>query len=63
MRAGGFHGSVTFTERGDIRPVGGGAAHVVEAGSSQLIGGVRLQTCTVYMCLFIKNTSTCYMVE
>lgn len=37
---------VTFAECGDSSPVRGSAAHVVEAGSSQLIGGVWLQTCT-----------------
>lgn len=47
--------AVTFTERRYSCPVGGSAAHVVEAGSSQLIGGVWSQTCRVYMCLFIQN--------
>lgn len=37
---------VTFAECSNSSPVGGSAAHVVEAGSSQLIGGVRLETCT-----------------
>lgn len=35
---------VTFAERGDRGPVGGGAAHVVEAGGSQLIAGEGLET-------------------
>lgn len=48
---------VTFTERRHSGPVGGRAAHVVEAGSSQLIGGVRLETCTHWFsCLFTPNT-------
>lgn len=34
----GFIASSTFTECGDGGPVGGGAAHVVGAGGSQLIG-------------------------
>ncbi len=37
---------VTLAECGNSSPVGGSAAHVVEAGSSQLIGGVWLETCT-----------------
>lgn len=38
--------SSTFAECGDAGPVGGGAAHVVEAGGPQLIGRVRLEACT-----------------
>lgn len=41
-----MHTRLTFAERGNSSPVGGSAAHVVEAGGSQLIGGVRLETCT-----------------
>lgn len=40
--------TVTFAERRHRRPVGGSAAHVIEAGCSQLIGGVRFETCTVH---------------
>lgn len=42
----GLEKGVTFAECGNSRPVGGSAAHFIEAGSSQLIGGVRLETCT-----------------
>lgn len=42
---------VTFSERGNSSPVGGSAAHVVEAGSPQLIGGVRLEICTDWLSL------------
>lgn len=38
---------VTFTESVDSSPVGGSAAHVIKAGSSELICGVRLETCAV----------------
>lgn len=41
---------VTFTECVDSSPVGGSAAHVIEAGSSQLIGGVWLETCRAQLC-------------
>lgn len=35
---------VTFAECGERGPVGGSAAHVVEAGGSELIAGVGLET-------------------
>lgn len=56
-RVEGLDAFVTFTEGGDSGPVGGSAAHAVEAGSSQLIGGVWLETCTDWSSsLFIQNT-------
>lgn len=44
-----MHTRLTFAECGNSSPVGGSAAHVVEAGGSQLIGGVRLETCTEWI--------------
>lgn len=46
LEVGGLDTGVTFTECGYSGPVGGSTAHVVEANSPQLIGGVGPQTCT-----------------
>lgn len=47
VASGGLNKCVTFAECADGRPVGGSAAHLIEAGSPQLIGRVWLEPCTV----------------
>lgn len=54
--------TVTFAESADSCPVGGSAAHVIEAGSSQLVGGVRPETCTVQRCFVTKARICCSTV-